>query len=179
MADMVGIHTLKVAFRGVIIAREGGLGYLFLQLLQDLLIRNIALLIILVNHESSLVADSINAFQHQCGASIVTIADVAVYAFPARVAVAGWTISRRTLVARRQRSTERVRTILPSPSCRAYTSTVRCATVGELVALEVLEVAVETRRTAIGPVFVLEVIWGRPGDDAREIRGVFEMLSAA
>lgn len=119
--DAVSVHTLKVAFGGVVVAREGDLRYLVFELLQDLLVRDIALLVVLMNHKTSPVADSIDAFWHQCSAGSIVRAHVAVYAFPAGIAVTSWPVSRRTFVAQRQRPAERIRTVLTPPPWRTYT----------------------------------------------------------
>jgi hypothetical protein len=96
---------LKVTFRSLVIASKGNLWYLFFELLQDLLVDDIALLIVLMHDEASFVADSGDVSRHQRSASIVAVADVTVDAFPARVAVASRPVPRRALVAQRQRST--------------------------------------------------------------------------
>ena len=171
--------TLEVAFCSVIAAGERNLWLLFLQLFQDLLVRDVALLIVLVDYQISVVADAIHALWQQRSASVVGIADIAVNAFPARFAVAlgpstGWTFATHG-----QRAAERVGAVLSSPSRWTNASAIGRTAVGKLVALEVLEVAVETRRAAVGPVVAEEIVRSGPSNDACEVGRVFKMLSAA
>ena len=150
--------TLKVAVRRVIVARKGNLRLLPLELLQDLLVRDVALLVVLVNNQPPFVANPAFNVWHQGIASAVGLADIAIYALPTMIAVAGRAFPGWPLVAHGQRAAQRFGTVVSTPSWRTYASPVGGAAVGKLVALKVLEVAVETRWTVVGPIFVLEVV---------------------
>jgi hypothetical protein len=80
--------TLKIALFCLGVTRESCLRLLVLQLIQNLLVRDIADLEVLLDQLPILVADATLAFRHHSVASIVCSTDVAVDAAPALVALA-------------------------------------------------------------------------------------------
>jgi hypothetical protein len=99
---------LEVAFSSIVVARKGNLGYLFLELLQDLLVGDIALLIILMDDQAPFVADAFSTFWHERRTCAVFSTDIAVNALPAWVAVTGCTVAWRPVVAECQRPAQRI-----------------------------------------------------------------------
>lgn len=81
-------RTLKVAEGILSLATEGGLGNLSVEHGEDLLVGNVAHLVILVDDLAVLVADAAIARFHESIAGIVLGANVAVDAGPSVVAVA-------------------------------------------------------------------------------------------
>ena len=80
--------TLKVAFVFFCIARKGGLWLLILENLQDLLVRDVAVLEVLPHHKTILIADCPLFTRNQNTASIICLADIAVNTSPSITAVA-------------------------------------------------------------------------------------------
>lgn len=96
--------TLKIAICGMIVARKGNLRLLTLELLHDLLVCNVTLLVVFVHNQPSLVANATFTVRHEGIASIVILTDIAVYAFPTRIAVACWAIPWWPLISHSQRA---------------------------------------------------------------------------
>ncbi len=88
----------------MIVARKGNLRLLPLELLHDLLVCNIALLVVFVHNQPSLVANAAFMVWHERIASVVILADIAVDAFPTRFAVACWAFPGWPLIALSQRA---------------------------------------------------------------------------
>lgn len=80
--------TLEVAFVRLSIAREGRLRLLVLQLVQDLLVCDVADLEVLLDQLSILVAYATFAFGHHGVAGVIRLAHIAVNARPTIVAPA-------------------------------------------------------------------------------------------
>lgn len=148
-------RTLKVTVLGFGIAREGGLRLLVLQGIEDLSVGDVADLEVLLDQLASLVAHSALVVWHHGVASIVGLTDITVDARPAFFALAfPCTASWGPVLAIRQSTTQGLRTVFATKSRTAVTSSICFAAVGELLALEVLEVAVEAWRAAVGPIAV-------------------------
>lgn len=88
----------------MIVARKRNLRLLLLQLLQDLLVCNVALLVIFMHNQPSLIANTAYTVWHERIASVIILADIAVDAFPTRLAVACRAFPRGTLIALSQRA---------------------------------------------------------------------------
>ena len=73
---------MKIALASLVMAREGDLRDLILELIQDLLVGDIALLVVLLDHETVFVADSTIFCGNKRATHSVRFANVAVYAFP-------------------------------------------------------------------------------------------------
>lgn len=80
--------TLEIALFCFSITRECRLRLLVLQLIQDLLVRDIADLEVLFDQLPVLVADATLAFRHHGVTSVICLTDIAVDATPAFVALA-------------------------------------------------------------------------------------------
>lgn len=80
--------TLKVACLILSIARECDLRCPFLQLIQDLPVRHIAYLVVFSHNAEVLVTNTPFALGHQSITGIVSLADIAVNAFPTLLALA-------------------------------------------------------------------------------------------
>lgn len=147
--------TLKVALVGLGVAREGGLGLLVLELVEDLPVGDVAHLVVLLDQLAFLEADATLALGHHGVAGLVRLADIAVDASPAVVAVARVAASWGPVpVAIRQRATQWRGTVLSTEARGAVALSISFDALGELVALEVVEVAVEAGRAAVGAVVV-------------------------
>ena len=77
MRVMVGL-ALEIALFRLCIAGEGGLRLLLLQLVENLLVGDVADLEVLLDQLAVLVADSAFAIRHHGVAGIVGLADIAV-----------------------------------------------------------------------------------------------------
>jgi hypothetical protein len=95
---------LKIAFFGIVVAREGDLRLLPFELLQDPLVCDVALLVVFMYNQPSFVANAALIVRHEGIACVVILADIAVYAFPTRLAFAGRAFPRWPLVAHSQRA---------------------------------------------------------------------------
>lgn len=155
MGTASGWLTLKVTFFRLRITRKGCLGLLLLELVEDFPVRNIAHLEVLLDELSLLEAHASLPIRHHRIASVVRLAHIAVYSTPSifaltRLIPSSWC----SVSAVRQRATERLRAIFAPETRRTNAFSVRLAAGRILLALEVLEVAVEAGRTAIGSVSV-------------------------
>lgn len=147
--------TLEVALVGVCIARESGLGLLVLELVEDLPVGDVAHLVVLLDQLALLEADATLALGHHGVAGLVGLADIAVDASPAVFAVARVATSWSPVaVAVRQRATQRRGAVLATKARGAVALSISLYALCELVALEVVEVAVEAGRAAVGAVVV-------------------------
>jgi hypothetical protein len=80
--------TLEVALFCLGVARESCLRLLLLQLIQDLLVRDVADLEVLLHQLPILVADATFAFRHHSVTSVICLTDIAIDAAPAFVTLA-------------------------------------------------------------------------------------------
>lgn len=96
---------MKVAKAGFPLAVESSLGDLAVEHTQDLLIGNIAHLVVLLNHLAVLIADTAISSFHKGVAGIVLGADVAVDTCPSVIAVTSVALSHRSVFAPGQRAT--------------------------------------------------------------------------
>jgi hypothetical protein len=79
MNERVGVKlTLEIAFLRLGVAREGRLGFLVLECVEDLPVGDVADLEVLLDQLAVLVADSAFAIRHHGVAGIVGLADIAV-----------------------------------------------------------------------------------------------------
>jgi hypothetical protein len=113
--------TLKVARFVLSVAGEGDLGLLPFELLQNLLVCHIALLVILANHESTLVAYTSFSRGRKGIADVVGLADVAVDPAPPVLTIALLPFARLSVLPARKRSTKRRGAIISAPPGRADT----------------------------------------------------------
>lgn len=128
--------TLEVAFVLLFIARECRLRLLVSKNLQDLLVRDIAVLEVLLHHKTVLVANCHLFTRNQSAASIVCLTHIAVDASPPISTVALCSLPRRPVPAIGQRAAKWFRTVFSTPSLGTRTSSGCSGTVSELVALE-------------------------------------------
>ena len=96
---------MKVADPQLLLARKAGLGNLAFQHGQDLAVRNVAHLVVLLHNFAVLVANTSVAGLHQGVASLVFGTDIAVDAGPSLVAFARIALSHRPFLAAGQRAT--------------------------------------------------------------------------
>lgn len=101
------ILTLEVTSFIFGFARKRHLWLLVLQLIQNLSIRDIAHLVVLIHNNPLLVADTTFAFGHECIAGLIRLAYIAVDPFPAFIAFAVSTFPRRSVIPICQRTTKR------------------------------------------------------------------------
>jgi len=142
--------TLKVTFSRLILAAERRLRYLWLNRIQNLPIRNVAHLKVLLLYQALLVTHPILAFWCECIACIICLANIAVYTTPAIFTIARWLIwlaQWSIFWFLCERAAERFYTIFTTISRRTYTFAIILVALSELVAVEVAEVAIEARRT--------------------------------
>lgn len=134
-----GERTLKVALATLLGAGEGRLRLLLLELIQDLPVRDVTHLEVLIDQLSLLVAHTALAFGHERVACLVRLAHIAVYALPSFTALAVLLLpSRSSVAAIGQRAAEGFRAVFSAEAGGAIAFPVRFATLGELVAFEVL-----------------------------------------
>jgi hypothetical protein len=146
---------LEVAFFSFRVARKGGLRLLVLQCIENLLIRDVTHLVVLLDQLSLLEANATLSTWDESVTCLVRLADVAVDATPSFAAFATVSASWCPIaISIGQRATQRRRAIIASKAWLAVAFAIPLYTFGELVALEVVEVAVEAGRAAIGAVFV-------------------------
>lgn len=105
-------HTLKVALFALSIAGESSLRLLFLELVEDLAIRDVADLIVFIDDQTLAITDTALAFGHHGITSIVCLADIAVYTLPAFIALAVVALTRQSVVSFGQRTTQWLRAVL-------------------------------------------------------------------
>ena len=149
--DQSGL-TLKLALFPLGITRERGLRFLTIESIYDLPVCNVAHLVILVHKQTISVADTIFSLGHKRITGLVCLAHIAIYAFPTLVTITFASYSWCPIAAIGQGATERLRAVHAPKTCWTRTSPARFGTVGELVTLEVFEIAIEAWRTAIGSV---------------------------
>lgn len=147
--------TLEVALFCFRVAREGPLRFLVLELIEDLPVGDIAHLEVLLDQLAFLVAHAALPIGHHSIASVVCFADVAVETRPAVSTLAipvasSWC----SVLALWQRATQWLRAVLSSKPWRTAASSTGLGALSELMALEVVEVAVEAWRAPIGSIAV-------------------------
>lgn len=94
---------------------------LFLELVEDLAIGDVADLVVLVDDQTLTIADAALALRHHGIAGVICLADVAVYALPALFTLAVMTLPRQSVVSVGERSTQRLRAIFSAEAGRAGT----------------------------------------------------------
>lgn len=150
-----GELTLEVALLGLPVAGKGSLGLLVLELVEDFPVGDVTHLVVLVDQLAFLETDAALALGHHGIAGLVGLADVAVDATPAILALASVTGPRGSVaIAIRQGTTQRCRAVVAPKTRGAVALAVALDALGELMALKVVEVAVETGWTAVRPVVV-------------------------
>lgn len=100
------ILTLEVASRILLVASECDLWNFLFQKISNLPVCNLADLVILLDNFSILVAHTASALWHQCVASFVGLADVAIDSTPSFVALAVLVCSKWTILSICQRTTD-------------------------------------------------------------------------
>ena len=105
---------LKIASCFICVAGKSYLWYPRRNLLQNGLICDITHLKVLLDHKALLITHTTFSFGHQGIASLVRAADVAIDTFPALIAVAGITLSRRAVLTICERPTQRGRAVVSS-----------------------------------------------------------------
>lgn len=134
------------------LAGECDLWLALLELIQNLAIRDIAHLMILVDGHALTVANTSFPVGHHRVASIVCIAYIAVDTTPAVLARAVFVLSRCSIDTVGERATGGRGTIISSIPRWARALAREFVTRGELMTLERIELAVETRRALRGAV---------------------------
>lgn len=150
----MGPHTLEIALLGLCVARECSLRLLVLQLVENLAVRDVTHLVVLLDNETLAVAHAIDALWHQGVTSLVGGADIAIDACPALFAVALCALARRPVSAISERAADGIRAVVAAEARRTDAAAVVLAAAGKLMTRELLEVAVEARRAAVGAVVV-------------------------
>lgn len=150
------VLTLKVAFFRLSIAGKGRLRLLLLELVQYLPVGNVAHLEVLFDHKTLPVANTVDAFRHQGVTSKVVLAHIAVYSFPTLSTVAVFVCPRCPVAAVGQRATDWLGAVLATEAWRADALAIAFAAAGKLVALEVVQITVEARGTAIRTVVAID-----------------------
>jgi hypothetical protein len=146
---------LEVALFGFLIAGEGRLRLLVLELVKNLSVGDVAHLVVLLDKLSVFVAHAIFALGHHSIAGVVCFADVAVDAFPSLVAFAGLVpFPRYSVLPIREGAAKGLGTVFSSEARRAVAFAICLAAFGILMALKVVKVAVEAGRAAIGAIAV-------------------------
>jgi hypothetical protein len=85
---------------------------LLLELIENLAVGNVAHLVVLIDDQTLAITDATVAFRHHGVTGIVCLADIAVYTFPAVVALAVVALTRQSVVTFGQRTTQRLRAVL-------------------------------------------------------------------
>jgi hypothetical protein len=140
---------LEVTFASLSIATERRLCFLFLELIHNLAIRDVAHLVVLLHDQSLTVADTVFSIRHHGIACAVRFADIAVYSLPSFMTFALFPFSWKPILAFREGSTKWLAAVLSTKSRRTGALAAAFGTVGELKTREVVKIAIETRR-AIG-----------------------------
>lgn len=109
---------MEVALLAIGVAGESGLRLLFLELVEDLAIGDVADLVVLVDDQTLTIADATLALRHHGIASIVCLANIAVYTLPTLFTLAVMTLPRQSVVSVGERSTQRLRAILSAEAGR-------------------------------------------------------------
>jgi hypothetical protein len=99
-------HTLEIALFAVGIAGEGGLGFLLLELIEDLAVGDVAHLVVLIDYQALTITDATLALRHHGVAGVICLADVAVYTLPALLTLAVVALARQSVVSIGQRATQ-------------------------------------------------------------------------
>jgi len=136
---------LKTTLFPLVITAERHLWYLFLQLIQDLAIGDIAHLMVLFHYQAILVADCVVGLtnRHQRSTCLVRLTDIAIYAFPPVFTLALLALPRRAICSISQRAAEDFATVLATEARRTIAFAAAFCTVRILIAAEVISVTVE------------------------------------
>ena len=84
--------TLEIAIRPLPITSKSNLRLLRIQRIYNLLIRDIAHLVVLLLHQTLLIAYTVLPFRHETVTSVVGLTDIAHDTIPALIAIAGHTV---------------------------------------------------------------------------------------
>jgi len=99
---------LEVTLFAVGVARESSLGLLLLECVKDLAVGDVAHLEVFIDDQTFAIANATLSLGHHGVTSIVCLADIAVYTLPAFFTLAFVTLARQSVVAIRQRATQRL-----------------------------------------------------------------------
>lgn len=147
---------LKVTLIPLGIATESRLRFLRLQLIQDLPVGDVAHLIVLLHDQAFPIAygSLLLPGRHHGSTRIIGLTQVAVDASPPIVALAAVTLARQAIFAFGQRAAQRFRAVLAAEARRTSALPGAFGAVGELVADEVVEVAIEAWRAVFRPLVI-------------------------
>jgi hypothetical protein len=145
---------LEVTLVSFSIATECRLCLLILELINDLAIRDVAHLVVLLHDQSFAVADAIFSIRHHGITCVVRLANIAIYPLPSFGAFALLPLSWKPVLAFWKGSTQWLAAVFSAKTRRAGALAAAASTVGELKTREVVKVAVETRRAIGRPVAV-------------------------
>jgi hypothetical protein len=144
---------LEVAFGRLFVTREGRLRLLVLELVENLAVRNVTHLEILLDELAILEADAAFVVRKQDIASLVGLAHITVDALPPLFTITRLrTPSRCSILPVGERIAERLRAIFTPEARGACAFAVGFAAFGELLAGKILEVAVEAWRASVWPI---------------------------
>jgi hypothetical protein len=144
---------LEVALARLLVAREGRLRLLVLELVEDLAVRDVTHLEVLMHELAVLEANTALAIGHQSITGLIGLAHIAVDALPPVFAITRLrTASGCSIAPVGERIAEGFRAILAPKAWGTYALAVRFAAFGKLLTSKILEVAVEARRASIWPV---------------------------
>jgi len=169
---------LKVAFCSFRIAAKRRLGLLVFESVQDLAIRDVTYLVILLLHDSLPVTDAIFALGHQSVTGIVGLAHITVDARPAVLALAAVAFSWQSVLAICQRATQRLATVFAAKARRTRALAAALGAVAILHTLEVTQVAVKARRTVLGSLLAGEQLEGVVAGEEVIVRGGVVVIRA-
>lgn len=130
--------TLKVALRALFVTGERHLGFPVPENLDNLLVRNVAHLVVFLDDFAILVADASAILWdgHQRITRLVCCTDIAVNACPSLFTLAGIGISDRSVRSIRQSATDWRKTVVPPEALRALAFAVELVALGELATSE-------------------------------------------
>jgi hypothetical protein len=132
-------------------------------------------LVVLLDDQSLAIADTIFSIRHHGIASVIRLANIAVYSLPSFVTFALFPLPWKPVLAFREGSTERLAAVLSTETRRTGALATAFGAVRKLKTCEVVEVTVETRRAIVGPV----AVDGQVGVGGKEILCANERLLRA
>lgn len=141
------VRTLETALSSRILAGKRNLSLLLLQLILDLPVGNIAHLMVLIDDQPVLITHAALTIWHHSIASIVTLTDVAMNSTPPVLAIAIFAIAQGSIFAIGKGTADRSGAVISAKSRRTYTVARETVAVREMLALELVKLAVEARRT--------------------------------
>lgn len=147
--------TLEITLFPFGITTERSLRFLLLELIQDLPVRNVAYLMVLLDDHALPEAHAVTALGHHGIAREVRLAHIAVDAFPPVLARAFMALTRQPVIAVGERTAKRLAAVFATEAMGTGTLARGLCAVGELVANEIIEVAIEAGRAISRSVIVV------------------------